>query len=96
MLAQSDPYPNAYTFRGDERIRVLSASVSEGRYGGTPGRIFYREGSAVVIVAGADARHGRNHGVAIERLRTDDGREYAATDYFRTMGGYVTRHPAAD
>lgn len=38
--------------------------VSEKRYGGTPGRIFYREGEGVVTVAGADARTGRNHGLA--------------------------------
>ena len=30
---------------------------------------------------------------SIERVRTDDGTELAATDYFRTMGGYLTSHP---
>lgn len=60
---------------------------------GTPGRIFAREGDDVVIVAGADARRGHNHGLVIERLRTDDGSEHAAAGYFRTMGGYLTTHP---
>jgi methionyl-tRNA formyltransferase len=43
----------------------------------------------VVIVAGADARFGRNPGLVIGRVRLDDGTELAATDYFRTMGGYL-------
>jgi methionyl-tRNA formyltransferase len=92
VRAQSDPYPNAFTFHGSERLRILKASVSQARYGGTPGRIFIREGDGIVIVAGADARRGHNHGVVIERVRTDDDTEYAATDYFRVMGGYLTGH----
>ncbi|MEE6262502.1 methionyl-tRNA formyltransferase [Plantactinospora sonchi] len=93
VRAQSDPYPNAFTHHDGERLRILGARVSEGRYGGTPGRIFYREGDGVVIVAGPDAQRGRNHGLAITRVRTDDGRDHAATDYFRSMGGYLTAHP---
>ena len=93
IRAQSDPYPNAFTFHRGERIRIVRASVSTSCYGGTPGRVFIREGDGVVIVAGADARRGRNRGLAIERVRADDGCEYAATEYFRTMGGYLTSHP---
>ncbi|PXY31979.1 methionyl-tRNA formyltransferase [Prauserella muralis] len=93
VRAQSDPYPNAFTFYQGERIHILRASVSRGRYGGTPGRIFIPEGDGVVIVAGADARYGQNHGLALERVRTDDGAEHAATDFFRTMGGYLTARP---
>ena len=89
VRAQSDPYPNAFTFHRGQRIRVISAAVSRANYGGTPGRIFIREGDGVVIVAGADARFGRNRGLAIKRVRLDDGTELAATDYFRTMGGYL-------
>ncbi|MGW6458138.1 methionyl-tRNA formyltransferase [Streptomyces sp. NPDC055078] len=93
VRAQSDPYPNAFTHHRGRRIRIVSASVSRGRYGGTPGRIFIREGDGIVIVAGADARTGRRHGLVVERVRTEDGTEYAATDYFRTMGGYLTARP---
>ncbi|KND43229.1 methionyl-tRNA formyltransferase [Streptomyces stelliscabiei] len=93
VRAQSDPYPNAFTHHRGERIRIVSASASEGRYGGTPGRIFIREGDGVVIVAGADARSGRLPGLVVERVRTEDGTEHAATDYFRTMGGYLTARP---
>ena len=94
VRAQSDPYPNAFTYHGGERVRIVSAAVSEGRYGGTPGRIFIREGDGVVIVAGADARTGRNHGLLVRRVRPEDGTELPATDYFRTMGGYLTARPA--
>ena len=93
VRALSDPYPNAYTYHRGSRLRILGAQVSRNRYGGTPGRIFYREDDAVVIVAGPDARTGRGPGLAITAVRTDDGVDHAAPDYFRTMGGYLTTHP---
>jgi methionyl-tRNA formyltransferase len=93
VRAQCDPYPNAYAYRGPERVRITGARVSEGVYGGTPGRIFYREGDAVVVVAGADARRGRSRGLAITSVRTDDGVDHVARDFFPTMGGYLSSHP---
>ncbi|MEO3884820.1 methionyl-tRNA formyltransferase [Nonomuraea sp. B5E05] len=90
VRAQSDPYPNAFTFYRGERIRVLKASVSKGLYGGTPGRVFIREGDGVVIVAGPEARRGRGHGLVIEQVRTESGADLPATEVFRTMGGYLT------
>ncbi len=93
VRAQSDPYPNAFTHYRGRRVRVLEAAVSLAHYGGTPGRVFIREGDGVVIVAGPEARRGRGPGLVLRRLRTDDGREWAATDFFRSMGGYLTRHP---
>lgn len=47
----------------------------------------------MVVVAGADARFGRNHGLAIDMVRTEDGTEYAASDYFTSLGGHLTTHP---
>lgn len=93
VRAQSDPYPSAFTFHRGRRLEILAAVVSKGRYGGTPGRVFYREGDGVVIVAGADARTGRNRGLAVTRVRTEDGRELPATEYFTAMGGYLTGRP---
>ncbi|KAB2344309.1 methionyl-tRNA formyltransferase [Actinomadura rudentiformis] len=93
VRAQSDPYPNAFTYYKGERIRVLKASVSKGVYGGTPGRVFIPEGDGVVIVAGADARRGRSHGLVIERVRTEDGKDLPARELFRKMGGYLTDRP---
>jgi methionyl-tRNA formyltransferase len=93
VRAQVDPYPNAYCFYRGERLRVLRARVTDDAIGGTPGRIVIRRGSGVVIVAGADARRGRNPGLLIERVRTDDGKEFDAAEYFPRMGGYLTSHP---
>ncbi len=93
VRAQSAPYPSAFTFHKGKRLEIVTAVVSEGRYGGTPGRIFYREGEGVAIVAGADARTGRNHGLAITRVRTEEGREMPALEYFTSMGGYLTTRP---
>jgi methionyl-tRNA formyltransferase len=45
------------------------------------------------VVAGADARRGKNKALLITRVRTDDGRELAAHEYFKTMGGYLTSRP---
>ncbi|WP_320773806.1 methionyl-tRNA formyltransferase [Streptomyces sp. CRN 30] len=93
VRAQSAPYPPAFTYHRGKRLEILAAVVSEARYGGTPGRVFYREGDGVVIVAGADARTGRNHGLAVTRVRTESGEELPATEYFRSMGGYLTPRP---
>ncbi|MCY0939907.1 methionyl-tRNA formyltransferase [Streptomyces antarcticus] len=93
VRAQSAPYPSAFTFHKGKRLEIVSAVVSQGRYGGTPGRIFYREGEGVAIVAGADARTGRNHGLAVTRVRTEEGQEMPALEYFTTMGGYLTTRP---
>jgi len=93
VRAQYDPFPNAFTFHRGERIRIVAASVSRKCYGGTPGRVVMRDGPGVVVVAGADARRGQCPGLVIERVRTDDGAEYAATEYFSAMGGYLVGHP---
>ena len=96
---------NASSARSPTRTRTPSPTTAgrscassrrrcrEGHYGGTPGRIFFREGDGVVIVAGADARRGRSPGLPVERVRTEDGTELAAHEYFKTMGGYLTDRP---
>jgi methionyl-tRNA formyltransferase len=94
VRAQADPYPNAFTFHGTSRLQVPSASVSLTCAGGTPGRIFARQGDGVIVVCGPNARHGRNRGLVIERVRTPDCEELAAGDHFKRLGGYLTAHPA--
>jgi methionyl-tRNA formyltransferase len=93
VRAQADPYPNAYCYDGAARLQIRAASVSLACAGGTAGRIFARQGDGVIIVAGPDARHGRNHGVVIEQVRAANGEELAAGEYFERMGGYLTAHP---
>lgn len=93
VRAQVDPYPNAYCYYRGERLRVLAASVTDDVIGGTPGRVVIRRGRGVVVVAGADARRGRNRGLVLERVRTEDGRELDAVEFFPRMGDYLTSHP---
>jgi methionyl-tRNA formyltransferase len=93
VRAQADPYPNAFCFHGATRLQIRSASVSLLPAGGTPGRIFARHGRGVMIVCGPEARRGRNRGLVIEQVRTDDGEKLAAGEYFTRLGGYLTTRP---
>lgn len=93
IRALSDPYPNAYTYFRGERLRLIASHVSRCTYGGTPGRVFIEEDGGMVIVAGADAHRGRSPGLVLDVVRTDDGTEHAAVDYFGHGGGYLTREP---
>jgi methionyl-tRNA formyltransferase len=93
VRAQSAPYPQAFCFHRGRRLEIVTATVSESCYGGTAGRIVIRDGDGVAIVAGADARRGRSKALVIQRVRTDDGTELPARDYFTTMGGYLTSRP---
>jgi methionyl-tRNA formyltransferase len=94
VRAQSAPYPQAFCFHRGHRLEIVAANVSAAVYGGTPGRIFIREGDGVAVVAGTAARRGRSRALLIQRVRTDDGRELSAPDYFTTMGGYLTSRPS--
>ena len=47
----------------------------------------------MVIVAGPNAHLGRNRGLVIERVRTDDGVEHSAGEFFLRGGGYLTPDP---
>ncbi|ATE52805.1 methionyl-tRNA formyltransferase [Actinosynnema pretiosum] len=93
VRAQCAPYPSAYAFHRGRRLEIVEAEVSRENYGGTPGRIFYREGDGVAIVAGPEARRGRGRALLVKRVRTDEGVELGATEYFTHMGGYLTSRP---
>jgi methionyl-tRNA formyltransferase len=93
VRAQCAPYPSAFCFHRGERLEIIEADVSEAVYGGTPGRIFYREGDGVAVVAGAEARRGRSKALLVKKVRTADGVELKAHEHFKTMGGYLTSRP---
>ncbi len=93
IRALSDPYPNAYTYFRGERLRLIASHVSRCAYGGTPGRVFIEEGGGMVIVAGADAFRGQSPGLVLDVVRTDDGVDHNALDYFGRGGGYLTPTP---
>ena len=95
VRAQSDPYPNAYTFADGRRLRVLQASTTVECCGGTAGRVFARtaDGDGVIIVCGPDSHRGGNPGLVIERVRDDEGQEGPARAFFPKLGGYLRRRP---
>ncbi|MET9627901.1 methionyl-tRNA formyltransferase [Lentzea sp. NPDC006480] len=93
VRAQCAPYPSAFCFHRGQRLEIIEAEVSSEVYGGTPGRIFYREGDGVTIVSGAEARRGRSKALLVKKVRTADGVELKAHEYFKTMGGYLTSRP---
>ena len=91
VRAQSDPYPNAFTYHRGQRIRIVAGVGVQGLLRRHP-----RAGSSsarATAWSSSPARRpaaGRSHGLVVERVRTEDGTELAATDYFTTMGGYLT------
>lgn len=89
VRALSDPYPRPFAFYRGERIEVLEATVSEARYGGTPGRVIVQEGGGAVV-SGPDAYRGANHALVITRTRTSDGVEHRGDEFF-VRGGYLTQ-----
>ncbi len=87
---QADPYPNAFTYYNGERLRILKASVTPRRFGGTPpGRVTVPEGDGIAVVCGADAWNGGNPALVLERLRLDDGTEIDAKEFFAGRAGYL-------
>lgn len=90
IRAQSDPYPNAFTYFRGQRLRVVEAGLSQIRYGGTPGRVAVEEAGGIAVVAGPDAWQGRNRAVLLHRLRLDDGSEVDARDLIANSGEYLS------
>lgn len=90
VRAQSDPYPNAhFDYRG-QRIRVLKAHVSRGRFGGTPGRITIPCEGGIAITCGAEKANAPAPAIVLELLRLENGEEVEATDFFGYRAGYIS------
>ncbi|WP_432068357.1 hypothetical protein [Streptomyces sp. C10-9-1] len=81
-----DEHPTAYTHHRGRRLEVVSAEVSADRYPGRPGLVLPHEPEGVVIVTGTESRRQDDHGLVVHLLRTEDGQEVAAGDYFGTPG----------
>ena len=89
VRAQSDPYPNAYfEFRG-QRVRVLSAHVSQGRFGGTPGRVTIPHEGGIAVVCGSPRANVPAPAIVLDRVRLDDNSELTATEFFGHRAGYI-------
>jgi len=86
VRAQSRPYPCAFTFLGDLRLRLLRTRVKSGRFYGTPGQVLQRnsgEGSvlistgnqtAIEIVSVLSGEHSVAASSAISSTRSRLGR----------------------
>lgn len=89
VRAQSDPYPSAFTHHQGRRLEILSTSLSQRPYGGTPGRVFCRVEGGVAVVAGPSAWRGANPAVVIHEVRLPGGQPLKAHSYFARMGDYL-------
>ena len=89
VRVQSDPYPNAYfEFRG-QRMSVLSTHVSQGRFGGTPGRITIPHEGGIAVVCGSPRANVPRPVIMFDWVRLDDNSELSATEFFGHRAGYV-------
>ncbi|MFJ5631427.1 MarR family transcriptional regulator [Streptomyces goshikiensis] len=89
VRARSRGGTGAYTHHGGRRLEILAATATEGRYDGAPGRVVRSGTDGLVIVAGPDAG-APGRGLSVVRVRTEDGTEMPAADYFHPEGGGLT------
>lgn len=87
IRAQSDPYPNAYTFFNNKKLKVKRASLPDRSYCGTPGRVFCRLAAGVVVVCGLS--RDSNQGLVLEVIQEEGGAVMGANEYFKKMGDYL-------
>jgi len=85
IRAQSDPYPNAYTYHKGKKLRIKKASLPDKCYCGIPGRVFCREESGVVVVCGP-GEASPNQGIILELVQEENGDIIKANSYFDRMG----------
>ncbi|MBE3142080.1 MAG: methionyl-tRNA formyltransferase [Thermoplasmata archaeon] len=88
IRAQSDPYPNAYTFYNYKKLKIKKASLPAMSCCGTPGRIFSRVNLGVVVVCGAE-KPNSNQGLVLEIVQEEGSEPVAAAAYFKRMGEYL-------
>lgn len=89
VRAQSSPYPSAHFLFEGRKVRVLSAHVSRGRFGGTPGRVTVPHEGGVAVVCGSARPNAPAPALVLERLRLDDDTEVSAVEFFGARGGYL-------
>ncbi|WP_431831267.1 hypothetical protein [Corynebacterium pseudodiphtheriticum] len=70
---------NYFEFRG-QRVRVLSAHVSQGRFGGTPGRVSIPYEGGIAMVCGSRVADVPAPAIVLDRIRLDDNSELPATE----------------
>lgn len=88
IRAQSDPYPNAFTYHLGKKLKVKKASLPDICYCGTPGRVFCRQKMGVVVLGAARSVH-ENQGIVLEVVENEHGECMEANRYFKKMGDYL-------
>jgi methionyl-tRNA formyltransferase len=88
IRAQSDPYPNAFTYHNGKKLMIKHASLPQKTYCGSPGRIFCRLPSGVVVLGKAPQVH-LNQGIVLEVVQEDGKEAVKANDYFERVGYYL-------
>lgn len=79
---------NHFEFRG-QRVRVLSAHVSQGRFGGTPGRVTIPYEGGIAVVCGSPRANVPAPAIVLDSVRLDDNSELPATEFFGHRAGYI-------
>lgn len=65
VRAQATPYPCAYTYLGDKKIRILRTTIFDGVFYGTPGQVLQRGKNSVTISC------GENTALELKNIRLD-------------------------
>lgn len=88
IRAQSDPFPNAFTYFNKKKLLIKKASLPLKTYCGSPGRVFCRVENGVVIVCGTH-RSNTNQGLIVELVQAEDQSPVNPNQYFKEMGHYL-------
>ncbi len=88
IRAQSDPYPNAFTYHKGQKLKIKKASLPQKIFCGTPGRVFCRSSSGVIVLGNAPELH-QNQGIVLEVVQEENKDAVNANYYFDRMGYYL-------
>ena len=88
VKAQSDPYPNAFTYYNSALVKIKSTELTDEFYGGTPGRVFSVLEEGVVVTCG-NVYGKSNQGLLIKKLELQDGKLINANQFINKAGTYI-------
>lgn len=87
VRAQSDPYPNAFTYLNSRIIKIKKTELTKEFFGGTPGRIFANTDNGVVVICGG-IKKKLNQGLLIKEIELEDGKKEDINKIL-TTGAYL-------
>jgi methionyl-tRNA formyltransferase len=88
IRALSDPFPNAFTYFQDKKLKIKKASIPKKVYCGIPGRLICREKKGVVVLSGSKGVN-QPQGIVVEEVQESQGKIRPANQYFLKMGAYL-------